>query len=121
MTLSPITQQITFLHTLDLSATAAFYELVLGFPLWLDQEDCRIYKVTGGSYIGFCQRQRTSEQPTGVILCLVTEDVDAWCTLLSAQGIEFEKPPQYNPTYHIYHCFLRDPNGYLIEIQRFGR
>ena len=20
---------------------------------------------------------------------------------------------------HIYHCFLRDPNGYLIEIQRF--
>ncbi|MGC9334228.1 MAG: VOC family protein, partial [Anaerolineae bacterium] len=19
----------------------------------------------------------------------------------------------------IYHCFLRDPNGYLIEIQRF--
>jgi hypothetical protein len=20
---------------------------------------------------------------------------------------------------NIYHCFLRDPNGYLIEIQRF--
>ncbi|OQY24133.1 MAG: hypothetical protein DRJ03_06405 [Chloroflexi bacterium] len=24
-----------------------------------------------------------------------------------------------NPRYNIYHCFLRDPNGYLIEIQRF--
>ncbi len=24
-----------------------------------------------------------------------------------------------NPEYRIYHCFLRDPDGYQIEIQRF--
>ncbi len=120
MTLSPITQQITFLYTRNLSATADFYEQTLGLPLWLDQGDCRIYKVTGGGYIGFCQRQQMSEQPLGVILCLVTEDVDAWCEMLAGKGIEFEKSPQHNPTYNIYHCFLRDPNGYLIEIQRFG-
>ena len=28
-------------------------------------------------------------------------------------------PPALNPEYGIYHCFLRDPNGYLVEIQRF--
>ena len=30
-----------------------------------------------------------------------------------------EKPPTYNPTYHIYHLFVRDPDGYLVEIQTF--
>ncbi len=33
---------------------------------------------------------------------------------LAAQGVVFEKPPADNPRYGIYHCFLRDPNGYLI-------
>jgi hypothetical protein len=33
--------------------------------------------------------------------------------------IRFEKPPAANPRYNIYHCFLRDPNGYLLEIRRF--
>ena len=119
MPLSSITQQITFLYTRNLPATTNFYEQVLGFPLWLDQGDCRIYQVTGGGYIGFCQRQQTPEQPEGVILCLVTEDVDAWWKMLAGKGIEFEKPPQHNPNHNIYHCFVRDPNGYLIEIQRF--
>jgi len=119
MTLSPITRQITFLYTRDLPATVNFYEQVLGFHLWLDQDDCRIYQVTGGGYIGFCQRQQAPEQPESVILCLVTEDVDAWCEMLAGKGIQFEKQPQLNPAYNIYHCFLRDPNGYLIEIQRF--
>jgi catechol 2,3-dioxygenase-like lactoylglutathione lyase family enzyme len=29
------------------------------------------------------------------------------------------KPPAHNPRYGIYHCFLHDPNGYLVEIQSF--
>jgi catechol 2,3-dioxygenase-like lactoylglutathione lyase family enzyme len=49
----------------------------------------------------------------------VTEDVDRWYEKLSGQGIVFEKQPAFNPDYNIYHCFLRDPNGYLLEIQRF--
>ncbi len=39
--------------------------------------------------------------------------------LLNEQGVEFEKLPAHNPQFEIYHCFLRDPNGYLVEIQRF--
>jgi hypothetical protein len=29
------------------------------------------------------------------------------------------RPPAHSDTYRIYHCFLRDPNGYLVEFQRF--
>ncbi len=114
-----IDQQITFLYTRDLEATARFYEEVLGLALALDQGDCRIYRTSADGYLGFCQRQSAPEEPGGIILTLVTQEVDAWYQYLSEQGVVFEKPPALNPEYEIYHCFLRDPNGYLIEIQRF--
>jgi len=119
MTHPPIDQQITFLYTRDLEATARFYEGILGLPLALDQRDCRVYRVSRGGYVGFCRRSSAPEQPSGIILTLVTPDVDGWYRHLADLGVAFEKPPALNPKYDIYHCFLRDPNGYLIEIQRF--
>lgn len=119
MTHPPIEQQITFLTTRDLAATARFYEEVMGLRLTLDQGDCRIYRVSGEGYLGFCQRESAPERPCGVILTIVTPDVDEWYRDLSGRGVVFEKPPALNPRYNIYHCFLRDPNGYAIEIQRF--
>jgi catechol 2,3-dioxygenase-like lactoylglutathione lyase family enzyme len=115
-----INQQITFLNTRDLSATARFYEDVMGLDLIVDQGDCRIYRASPDGYLGFCQRQAAPEEPLGVILTLVTPEVDAWYRFLLERGVSFEKPPTLNPKYEIYHCFLRDPNGYLIEIQTFN-
>jgi catechol 2,3-dioxygenase-like lactoylglutathione lyase family enzyme len=115
----PLDQQVTFLYTRDLPASAAFYEQVLGLPLVLDQGTCRIYRVAQGAFVGICARADAPLHGSGVILTLVTQEVDRWYTYLAAQGVPFEKPPAYNPTYNIYHCFLRDPSGYLIEIQTF--
>ena len=115
----PIDQQIIFLYTRDLATTARFYEQILGLPLVLDQGSCRIYRVSGDGYLGFCQREAAPEQPTGIILTIVTDEVDEWYRYLKTQNVDFNKSPTYNPDYNIYHCFLRDPNGYLIEIQRF--
>jgi catechol 2,3-dioxygenase-like lactoylglutathione lyase family enzyme len=110
--------QVTFCYTSDLQSTARFYEDVLGLPLALDQGTCRIYRVAGRAFLGFCRRAEGA-RPDGVILTLVAKDVDGWARRLSAQGVIFEKPPTFNPIYNIYHCFFRDPNGYLLEIQRF--
>lgn len=115
----PIDQQVTFLYTRDLTATARFYEQVMGLPLILDQGSCRIYRVSGDGFLGFCQRETAPAQPQGIIVTFATRKVDAWHAHLTAQGIPFEKPPALNPDYNIYHCFLRDPNGYLLEIQQF--
>ncbi len=111
---------ITFFFTRDLEKTAAFYADVLGLELARDQGDCRIFRVGTGGFVGFCQREHTLDTPHGVILTLVTDDVDGWYYDLVAKGVEFETPPSLNPQYNIYHCFLHDPNGYLIEIQRFN-
>lgn len=110
--------QITFYNTQDLGKTAHFYEKILGLSLALDQGICRIYKVAGEAFIGFCENKEIAK-PDGIIITFVTDDVDDWYECLAKKGVSFEKPPTYNPKYDIYHCFLRDPNGYLIEIQRF--
>ncbi len=38
---------------------------------------------------------------------------------LQAKGVVFEKELSYNERFNITNAFLRDPNGYLVEIQRF--
>jgi catechol 2,3-dioxygenase-like lactoylglutathione lyase family enzyme len=117
----PIDHQITFLYTADLPQSARFYEEVLGLPLARDQGTCRIYQVSASAYLGICQRADAlvDTERRIVIFTIVTPEVDAWYETLRARGVVFEKPPAVNPQYRIYHCFLRDPNGYLIEVQRF--
>ena len=115
----PFTQQVTFLYTPDLVTTARFYEQVLGLEMVLNQGVCRIYRVSRDGFVGFCQKDGVEPRPQTIILTLVTPDVDGWYERLTVQGVAFDKPPTFNPQYNIYHCFLRDPNGYLLEIQRF--
>jgi catechol 2,3-dioxygenase-like lactoylglutathione lyase family enzyme len=115
----PIDQQITFLYTDDLAKTTVFYEEVLGLELALDQGICRIYRVSDSACVGICQRENVPADKTSVIFTLITDQVDEWYTYLQDNGVTFEKNPIENPKYQIYHCFLRDPNGYLIEIQKF--
>lgn len=119
MTRPPLDQQVTFLYTRDLVKTAEFYEKTLGLPMVLDQGSCRIYQINGDAFVGFCQRIEAPEQPKGVILTFVSQEVDDWHAYLVERDVVIEKPPTFYEEYNIYHCFLRDPNGYLIEIQRF--
>lgn len=113
-----LTQQVTFLHTADLAATAVFYQTILGLKLILDQGSCQIFQVNGDAFIGFCEHFEGAN-PEGVILTLVSAQVDEWHDYLIAQNVPIEKPPTLYEAFNIYHIFLRDPNGYLLEIQKF--
>jgi catechol 2,3-dioxygenase-like lactoylglutathione lyase family enzyme len=115
---SSIDAGIVFFGTRDLEATSRFYGERLGLPLVVDQGRCRIFRMADTSYVGFCLREEASTVP-GTILTLVTEDVDGWAAALRARDVALERGPVHNETYGIYHLFFRDPNGYLIEIQRF--
>ena len=115
----PIQHYTTFLYTRDLAATAYFYEDLMGLQLALDQGDCRIYRIAEDAFLGFCEREDAPKHPDGVILTIISEEVDRWHLFLRDHDVVFEKDPAFNSRYQIYHCLLRDPNGYLIEIQRF--
>lgn len=119
-------QQVTFLYCADLDAADGFYRGLLGLPLVLDQGACRIYRAAAGAFVGFCRgtENLAAIQAGGVILTLVVGEiaaVDRWHERLIAAGASahIERPPAINPRFNIYHLFLRDPAGYLVEIQVF--
>jgi catechol 2,3-dioxygenase-like lactoylglutathione lyase family enzyme len=45
--------------------------------------------------------------------------VDGWYETLRSRGATPEGPPIHSPIYRIYHFFVKDPNGYNVESQRF--
>ena len=110
--------QITFLPSSDLAQSRDFYKRILGLELVTDQGTCHIYRVTTGAFLGVCKRETVS--PTdGVIVTLVHDDVDGWCNQIIDAGGTIERGPDYSDRFGIYHAFLRDPDGNLLEIQRF--
>lgn len=115
----PVDAQITFLYTKDLSKSVHFYEEALGLTLAVDQGSCRIYHIINRrSYFGICERA-TPRNPDGVIFTIVTQDVDSWYERIASHGYACEYAPRISEEYGIYHFFVKDPNGYLIEVQRF--
>ena len=114
-------QQITFLYVGDLDVSAAFYEQAVGLDLVLVQPaGCRIYRTAPGSFLGLC-RNRPDRQPPGdgLTVCLVTDAVDEWHRRLTGAGVTCDGPPRLNADYGIYHFYFRDPDGHLLEVQRF--
>lgn len=125
---SPFVQSVTFLYAADPAASRRFYEEILGLPMVLAQggDTCLAYATAPGgrAFLGICRargpRELTNPRtPGGVVFTLVTPDVEAWHARLSAAGVEVLGPPERSEEYGITGFFFRDPDGYLLEIQRF--
>ena len=114
----PFDQQVIFLLVADLERSTEFYRDALGLDIVLDQGDCRIMQTSSTSFLGICERADRAD-PGSTIVTLVTDDVDSCHQALLDTGVVCEKPPQLNSAYNVYHAFYRDPDGFLVEIQRF--
>ena len=115
-----IDDQITWVYTNDLPGTARFYAETLGLTQVLDQGQCRVFRTCDHGYIGVCKvRPGRHVEPKGVVLTLVTKQVDEWHERLRKAGAMIEAPPKDSPEYGIYAFFAQDPNGYRLEFQRF--
>ncbi len=111
-------QQVTFLFVRDLEVSTSFYANTVGLPLALDQGGCRIFRAAPSAFLGVCERPELVD-PTGIIVTFVTDDVEGTHARLVAAGANCEKEPQYYEEFDIVHAFYRDPDGYLVEVQRF--
>ncbi len=116
----PVEQQVTFIYAEDLTSTAGFYRDTIGLQEVLDQGGCRLFRVAGEAFLGVCScREGREVAPGGVILTFVTPEVDGWYRHLRAAGVPTQAPPAEKPEFRIYNFFAEDPNGYLLEFQRF--
>ncbi len=110
---------IVFFGVEDLEQTDSFYRQHLGLTLDRDQQVCRIYSVPGGGRLGFCSHLPVFQDKKGAIITLLTDDVDAFYRQLKERGLSLAGEPERNEKFNIYHFFLEDPDGYLVEIQTF--
>jgi len=110
---------ITFLGTKDLKKTSNFYQNIIGLTLYKDQGVCLIFDINSQSKIGFCEHIATIHAKKSPIITFVTDSVDEIYNKLINSGLSVKEKPKLNHKFNIYHFFLKDPNGYTIEIQKF--
>jgi catechol 2,3-dioxygenase-like lactoylglutathione lyase family enzyme len=113
----PVDAHVTFLRVADLDRSHRFYSAGLGLTLVLDQGGCRIYRLTDQAYLGVCLREDPGSR--GVVVTIVTDQVDEWYERFGAAEGDVDGPPRDNAEYRIYHFFATDPDGHLLEVQRF--
>ncbi len=111
---------INWVYTDDLVGTKAFYAEKIGLKVAYQQEGTFIFHLGRDCFLGICKvRPGRYVEPRGTMNTIVTNEVDDWYEKLIDAGVEIESPPQHNETFGIYHFFAKDPNGYVIEFQRF--
>jgi len=110
---------IIFLGAEDLEKVDEFYGNFLGLSLFKDQGLCRIYDIPGGGKIGFCSHMEKNTGDKSPIITLLTEEVDSVYQDSKNKGLEIVKKPAENKRFNIYHFFMKDPEGYCVEVQKF--
>jgi nitroreductase len=106
---------IVFLATRCPDEIKSFYLDRLGCLLWLEQDDCRVFK-HGNLILGFCERERVDREGIFTFFFRTRAEVDARYEELRAEALA---PPKAHPKYRIYQFFARDPEGRMLEFQSF--
>jgi catechol 2,3-dioxygenase-like lactoylglutathione lyase family enzyme len=115
-----IKQIIHFYRVDSLEKAAIFYQDIMGLSLYKDQKECLIYHVEHVGHIGFCKHfpKDVITQSCITFVYQTPDEVDQMYHRLTDLGYEPSKP-ETNPTFGIYHFFLKDPNGLMVECQVF--
>ena len=120
MSSSDVRGLITWLYYRDLPGAMKFYKEVMGLSLEVDQGWSKIYKVREGAYIGLVDERygyHRASNAKPVIICLNVLDANSWFNRLKERGVELEDKPKESERLKIKVFMLRDPEGYVIEVQ----
>jgi predicted enzyme related to lactoylglutathione lyase len=113
---------ITFFYYRDLKRAADFYQRVMGFKLVQDQKWAKIFQVAENAYMGCVDGSVGYHKPSDtkpVMLTVVVEDPDEWYRHFRKHGVETISEPHDDKELDLRIFLLRDPEGYVIEIQKF--
>jgi len=129
-TVPTLSGSIVFLYSEKFEDSRHFYENDLALEVRKDLGDVVFYILPGSASSLGVVRQGVSAASTPpcsaaqagkdtVMVCLLSESVCDWHSRLTQRGRSFEQPPQRNDKFGIFNALLRDPDGYLVEIQQF--
>jgi predicted enzyme related to lactoylglutathione lyase len=113
-----------FYYYEDVDRAWDFYTRVLGFHTVADYGFAKILRLAESSFLTLVDAQRgmhSAEEPKTVTLALVTEEVEGWWAYLTAQNVEMRAEFNYREGQPHDGFVAIDPEGYLLEFERFNR
>jgi predicted enzyme related to lactoylglutathione lyase len=114
--------QITFLYFDDLKDATPFFEETLKLTKIDDQGFAKIYRISGGAFIGIVDAsQGYCRAPTeqNTLITLVTDDVHQWYQHLKSRGVKIDASPKHQEKANVECFFFKGPGGYAFEVQKF--
>ena len=117
-----LSSQITFLYFDDLNSAAPFFEDVLKLEIVEEQEAAKIYRITGGAFIGIVDGAKghwRAQEQSAVLITLVVDDVKTWYDYLKIKGLKMLTGIQKPEIAPVECFFFEGPGGYHFEVQRF--
>ena len=112
-----------FLYYQDLNRATTFYQQTLGMELVADYQMARIFRVTEDSYlilVDATKGMHTADEPKSVAVALLTEQLEQWHAYLATKGISPRSPFAPRPGSAHDGFVIQDPEGYLLEFERFN-
>jgi len=113
---------LTFFYYCDLAKAAQFYEKIMGFKLVQDQKWAKIFQVNDSAFMGCVDGNigyHKADPIKPVMLTVIVDDPDAWYEHFKKHGVETLSEPHDDKQLNLRIFLLRDPEGYVIEIQKF--
>jgi catechol 2,3-dioxygenase-like lactoylglutathione lyase family enzyme len=117
-----VKELITFFYYEDVDRAACFYQEIMGFELAIDQGFAKIFRVAQNAYLGVVDEKKGAQRAhpqKPVELTVIVSDPDAWYAYLLARGMQPLSAPRTLEALNLRMFLLHDPEGYLIEIQKF--
>ncbi len=112
-----------FLYYRDLERATDFYTRTLGLQLAADYGFAKILRVAATSFLTLVDGtagMHTPEEPKTVALALITDQLDAWYTYLRDQDVTMRSGYDPVPGRPHHGFVIVDPEGYLLEFERFN-
>jgi catechol 2,3-dioxygenase-like lactoylglutathione lyase family enzyme len=113
-----------FWYYKDLDKATAFYRDTLGLELVADYEMARIFRVAEESLlilVDAAKGMHTVDEPKSVALALLTDELEEWHAYLGTKGIAPGRPFAPRPGSAHDGFVVKDPEGYLLEFERFNQ
>mmetsp|Transcript_102307 Transcript_102307/g.312914 ORF Transcript_102307/g.312914 Transcript_102307/m.312914 type:complete len:333 (-) Transcript_102307:331-1329(-) len=121
---------ITFVYSKLWDESRHFWGKVMGLRVRADKGSVVFYELPGtASSLGVVKQGVSAAQvpPCSaaqcgrdcVMLCLVVDDVQHWFERFGTCDYTCEQPPTINTHFGIHNLLVRDPDGYLVELQQF--
>jgi predicted enzyme related to lactoylglutathione lyase len=112
-----------FYYYQDVESAWRFYTDVMGFETTADYGFAKIMRVAEASYLTLVDEARgmhSSGEPKSVTLARVTDQVEGWYEYLQSKSVPVRASLDHREAQPHDGFVVIDPEGYLIEVERFN-